>query len=178
MTQPRVLYLMITGAGPAKYIDVMIRLAQSDGWSVYCITSPSAVEHFLDLPALEQLTGHPVQTGHRRPGQQNLPPADSVIVAPATYNTINKFAAGIADTYVTTQLAELRGLGVRIVILPFVNDALANNPPLRRSIAELRESGVRVIFGPGQFEPHPPRTGDTVMDRYPWKQALDAASSC
>jgi hypothetical protein len=65
----RVLYLMITGAGPAKHIEVMVNLARDAGWSVYCIASPAAVEHFLDLDALEQLTGHPVRTGHQGPGQ-------------------------------------------------------------------------------------------------------------
>jgi phosphopantothenoylcysteine synthetase/decarboxylase len=172
----RVLYLMITGAGPAKQIDVMIRLAQEDGWSVYCVATPAAVEHFLDLDALEELTGRPVRTGHQGPGQPALPKADAVIVAPATYNTINKFAAGIADTYVTTQLAELHGLGVRIVVLPFVNSALASNRPFQRSVDELRQSGVRVMFGPGEFEPHPPRTGGSVMANYPWKLALEAAT--
>lgn len=172
----RVLYLMITGAGPAKHIDVMITLAHDAGWSVYCIASPAAVEHFLDLDALEKLTGHPVRTGHRKPGDPHLPKADAVIVAPATYNTINKFAVGIADTYVTTQLAELSGMGIPIVILPFVNDGLANNAPFKRSIEELRASGIRVLFGPGEFEPHQPRTGDSVMDKYPWKLALKVAN--
>lgn len=167
----QVLYLIITGAGAAKHVDVGIHLAQKEGWSVHCIASAAAVEHFLDLDALHQLTGHPVRTGH---GQPALPPADAVIVAPATYNTVNKFALGIADTYVTNQLAELRGLGIPIVVLPFVNTALASNPPFHRSIEELRQSGVRVLFGPGEFEPHPPRTGDSAVRSYPWKAALEA----
>jgi phosphopantothenoylcysteine synthetase/decarboxylase len=73
-----------------------------------------------------------------------LPPADAVIVAPATYNTINKWAAGIADTYVLTQLAELTGLGLPIAVLPFVNTALAANRVFHWSVAELRAAGVTV----------------------------------
>ncbi|MCP2242885.1 flavoprotein [Lentzea aerocolonigenes] len=169
-----VLYLMICGAGPADHIDRMVKLAQADGWDVWCIASPSAVEHFLDLDALEALSGHSVRTGHQRAGQPALPKAAAVIVAPATYNTINKWAAGIADTYVLTQLAELTGLGVPIAVLPFVNTALANNRVFHRSVAELRESGVTVLFGEGGFVPHPPRTGGKVMDSYPWQAALDA----
>ncbi|RZQ61211.1 flavoprotein [Amycolatopsis suaedae] len=171
----RVLYVVITGAGPARHVDRLVRLAQEAGWSVHSIATPAAVEHFLDLPALTELTGHPVRTGHRKPGDANLPKADAVVVAPATYNTINKFAAGIADTYVTTQLAELNGMGVPIVVLPFVNQGLANNRPFRRAVEELRLAGVRVLLGPGEFEPHPPRTGDTVIDQYPWALALAEA---
>ena len=102
-------------------------------------------------------------------------PPDAVIVAPATYNTINKWAAGIADNYVLTQLAELTGLGVRIVVLPFVNQALARNHVFVQSADTLRSAGVRVLLGPGEFEPHPPRTGDTAMETYPWRLALKAA---
>ncbi|QWF83109.1 flavoprotein [Amycolatopsis sp. CA-230715] len=172
----RVLYLVITAAGPAERIDVMIELARAEGWSVYCIASPSAVEHFLDLDAVRELTGHSVRTGYQGQGQPALPNADAVIVAPATYNTINKFALGIADTYVTTQLAELNGLGVPIVVLPFVNTGLAGNRSFQRSVEELRRSGVRVLLGEGEFEPHPPRTGDRAMATYPWKLALEAVS--
>lgn len=172
----RVLYVLITGAGPAKHIDVLINLAIDDGWSVHCIASAAAVEHFLDLDALEKLTGHPVRTGHRKPGQPDLPPADAAIVAPGTYNTINKWANGIADTYVTVRLAELTGTGVRMVLIPGVNSGLANNRPFQRSITELRTMGVRVLLGPGEFEPHPPRQGPQNMDKYPWKLALEAAA--
>ncbi|MEC3979815.1 flavoprotein [Amycolatopsis sp. H20-H5] len=163
----RVLYLLLTDAGPAKHIDVMINFALDDGWSVRCIASPAAVEHFLDLDNLERLTGQPVRTGHRRPGQPDLPPADAAIVAPGTYNTINKWAAGIADTYVTVCLAGLTGMGVRMVLLPFVNQGLANNRPFLRSIDELSAMGVRVLLCPGESEPHPPRQGPKIMDTYP-----------
>ncbi len=76
----------------------------------------------------------------------------------------------------TTQLAELTGLGAHIVVLPFVNQGLAANPVFVRSIEELRQAGVRVLFGPGEFEPHPPRMGGAVLDSYPWDRALAAAA--
>jgi phosphopantothenoylcysteine synthetase/decarboxylase len=169
-----VLYLFICGAGPASRITDIVTLAQTEGWSVYCVATPAAVEHFLDVPALETATGHQVRTTYRKPGDEPLPKADGVIVAPATYNTINKWASGISDTYALNQLAELTGLGVPIVVLPFVNQALAANRVFHRSVYELRTAGVRVLFGPGEFEPHPPRTGGQVLDTYPWGLALKA----
>jgi len=176
MSQRRVLYLMICAAGPASRIDDMIDLAHADNWSVYCIATPSAVEHFLDLPDLATRTGHAVRTSYHTPQDEPLPSPDAVIVAPATYNTINKWAAGIADNYVLTQLAELTGLGVRIVVLPFVNQGFAGNAVFLRSVEELRRAGVRVMFGPGEFVPHPPRTGGAVLNTYPWALALKAAA--
>jgi phosphopantothenoylcysteine synthetase/decarboxylase len=170
----RVLYLFICGAGPASRITDMVTLAHADGWSVYCVATPAAVEHFLDIPALERATSHQVRTTYRKLDDEPLPKADGVIVAPATYNTINKWAAGICDTYALNQLAELTGLRVKIVVLPFVNQALAANRVFTRSVEELQQAGVRVLFGPGEFEPHTPRTGEQVLDTYPWSLALKA----
>jgi hypothetical protein len=168
----RVLYLMICGAGPADRIDVMVKVAQAAGWSVHCLATPAAVDYFLDLDALTEMSGHPVRTDHQRAGQPGLP--NAVIVAPATYNTINKWAAGIADTYVLTQLAELTGLGVPIAVLPFVNTALAANRVFQRRVDGLRQAGVIVLLSGGGFEPHPPRTGGSRLDAYPWQSALEA----
>jgi phosphopantothenoylcysteine synthetase/decarboxylase len=173
----RVLYLVVCAAGPATRVGEVVRLAHSDGWSVHCFATASAVEHFLDVPALTDLTGHQVRTTYSRPGDEPLPRADAVVVAPATYNTINKWAAGIADNYVLNQLAELTGLGARIVVLPFVNRGLAANQVFLDNIETLRQAGVVVLFGPREFEPHPPRTGGTVLDAFPWGLALRRASA-
>jgi Flavoprotein. len=52
-------------------------------------------------------------------------PIYAVVVAPATFNTVNKWAAGITDTFATGLLCELTGLGVPILAVPLVKDALA-----------------------------------------------------
>ena len=175
MSAGRTLHLFICGAGPAQRVPEMIELAQKDDWEVYCIATASAVEHFLNISEVVAASGHPVRTTYRKPGDESTPAADAVIVAPATYNTLNKWSAGIADTYVLTQLAELTGAGVRMVALPFVNQALAANAAFARSVENLRASGVRVLFGPGEFEPHPRRTGGSALKTFPWSLALKAA---
>jgi len=146
----RVLYLVVCGAGPASRVEVIVKQAQARGWSVYCLVTAAAATHFLDIPAPAKLTSHQVRITYREAGDQPLPRADAIVVAPATYNTINKWAAGISDNYVLSQLAGLAGLagqGARIVVLPFVNRALAANWVFRASIEELRAAGVRVLFG-------------------------------
>ncbi len=94
-------------------------------------------------------------------------------MAPATYNTINKLACGISDTYALGVLAETIGLGLPVVILPFVNTALANREPFKRSVDRLRAEGASVLFGPGGIEPHQPHTGGDLIDEYPWSLAMD-----
>ncbi|ONH25677.1 flavoprotein [Pseudofrankia asymbiotica] len=169
----RVVYVIVCGAGPAGNVGQLVTHAREAGWDAYLVPTDTARRHFLDVPALEELTGHPLRGRFRTTGEPGrLPGADAVIVAPATYNTINKWAAGIADTYPLTLLAELTGAGVPIIVLPYVNSAFAANRVFTRSLDELRAGGVTVLYGPGAFEPHPPRGG--TIDTFPWDLAVQA----
>jgi Flavoprotein len=149
-------------------------MAQERGWTVRVVATPAALD-FLDLAAIEGQTGSPVRSQYRQPGEPRSQPADAIIVAPATFNTINKWAQGISDTYALGLLAEGTALAVPIVVLPFVNTALAGRVPFRRSVEELRREGARILLGPGGFEPHPPRTGGEHIVTYPWHIALSEA---
>jgi hypothetical protein len=144
------------------------------GWTVQVIATPAALE-FFDQATIEQLTGSPVRSQSSKPGSPRSRIPDAIIVAPATYNTVNKWAQGTSDTYALGILAEMTGMDTPIVVLPFVNSALANRVAFRRSVETLRSEGVHVILGPGGFEPHPPRTGAGRTEAFPWHLALDEA---
>lgn len=134
--------------------------------------TPSALD-FLSVADLETQTGRPVRSQYRKPGEPRSPKADAVIVAPATYNTINKWAAGVSDTYALGVLAEAPGIGIPTVALPFINTALAGRRVFCRSVEELQSEGVRVLLGSGKFEPHEPGTGGERVKFFPWSMALD-----
>jgi phosphopantothenoylcysteine synthetase/decarboxylase len=169
----RVLTVIVCGAGPASEVGELVKLAQKHGWAVQVIATPTALD-FLDVPAIEALTGSPVRSQYRKPGEPRSRQSDAIIVAPATYNTINKWAQGISDTYALGILAETSSLGVPIVVLPFVNSALAARAPFRRSVEELRSEGVHILLGSGGIEPHEPHTGGDLIASYPWYLALTA----
>jgi Flavoprotein len=175
-----VLYVIACGAGPAGHVTLLINDARARGWDPYLIATPAAVD-FLDEREIEKQTGHPVRSEYRKPGNasdgRSLPKADAIIVAPATYNTINKWANGISDNFALGILAEAIGLHIPVIVLPFVNSALASHPAFQRSITLLRDAGIDVIYGPGRLEPHPPGTGGSKFDTFPWHQALDQADS-
>jgi phosphopantothenoylcysteine synthetase/decarboxylase len=130
---------------------------------------------FFDQAAIEKLTGNPVRSQYSKPGSPRSLIPDAIIVAPATYNTINKWAQGTSDTYALGILAEMTGMDTPIVVLPFVNSALANRVAFNRSVETLRSEGVQILLGPGGFEPHPPRTGGDRIETFPWNLALDEA---
>jgi len=169
--------VVVCAAGAASQVGQLVELAQARGWVVRVVATPAALA-FLDVPKLEAMTGRPVLSEHRRPGEsrtRSLPEADALVVAPATYNTVCKLALGISDTYALGTLAEAIGRGVPVAVLPFVNTALAGRKPFGTAVESLRSEGVRVLFGPGQWEPHPPGTGGERIDAFPWAAVLDAA---
>lgn len=118
----RLLSVVVCGAGPASHVERLVIAAQGRGWSVQVIATPAGLE-FIDTGSLATLTGSPVRSQYRQPGEPRSAPADAFVVAPATYNTINKLAGGISDTYALGVLAEAIGLGLPVVVMPFVNTA-------------------------------------------------------
>jgi len=75
-----------------------------------------------------------------------------------------------------TSAAELMGRGIPVVIIPFVNAALAARAPFRRAIVDLRAEGVRVLSGPDDnWEPHPPGTGPGRQAMFSWQRAFQIA---
>ncbi|HEY1914620.1 MAG TPA: flavoprotein [Streptosporangiaceae bacterium] len=162
---------IVCGAGPASEAGQLVKLAQQRGWTVQVVATPAALD-FLDLAALEAQTGSPVRSQYRKPGEPRSRHADAIIVAPATYNTINKWANGISDTYALGILAETTGLGTPTVVLPFVNSALASRPPFRQSSENLRAEGVHILLGDGGVKPHEPHSGGALIASYPWHLGL------
>jgi hypothetical protein len=162
------------GAGPAAAIGTCVKLAQDRGWTVQVIATPAALD-FFDAAAIADQAGSLVRSQYAKPGAPRSLIPDAILVAPATYNTINKWAQGISDTYALGVLAETTGLGVPTVVLPFVNTALAGRAPFRRSVDSLRAEGVTILLGPGDIQPHPPRTGGDLAATFPWHLGLDEA---
>lgn len=174
MSEKKTLYVVVCAAGPASGVGTLVDLAQEQGWTVQVMATPSAVS-FIDVEALEKQTGRPVRSRHRAPGDPRSPKADAIIIAPATFNTINKLANGIADNYVLDVVNEAIGLGVPTVLLPFVNSSYAGRAPFRESVRKLRTEDVSVLIGKDAFVPHESGSGTSAFDTFPWRLALDQA---
>lgn len=137
-------HLVVCGAPPAGAITEFITILQGRGWDVCVIPTATALE-WLDTGAVEQLTGCTVQVQGRMPAEpKRLAKADLVIVAPATFNTINKWALGINDTPSLGVLNEALGSGVPIVVSPYVKESLAAHPAFSKSLEALSACGVEL----------------------------------
>ncbi|MET8462780.1 flavoprotein [Micromonospora zamorensis] len=141
------LYLVVCAAGPAEHIDELVGLLIADGWRVCMIVSPIAAP-WLDRQALQDKTGYLVRVEWRMPGDpEPHPPADVVLAAPVTFNTVTKWALGINDTLALGVLNESLGAGLPIMAFPHVKAELAAHPAYAGHVAVLRAAGVAVADG-------------------------------
>src|SRR5579862_1970991 len=166
-----VLSVVVSGAAPVADIGSLVKQAAGRGWTVQVIATPSAVA-FFDVAEIEAATGSAVRSRHRSPSEPRSRVPDALIVAPATFNLINQWALGIADSYALAVLAEQTGMGLPIVAMPCVSAPLAARPQFARSVKALRAEGISVLLGPGGTGP----LGATD-DTFPWHLALDEIHS-
>lgn len=170
-----VLYLFCSAAPPVHDVADVIRDAQALGFDVCLGLTPTAALWLGDqLPALADLTRHPVRFEYKLPGEADVwPKADVIAFAPATFNSVNSWALGLTHDFVIGVVAEGIGKGIPIVAMPCVNAAYARHRQFERSVTELRAMGVDVLYGEGGFVPNQP--GQGKPKEYPWRLLLDAA---
>ncbi len=147
--QGRRIALLVCGGIAAMKTPLLARAFRRQGAEVTIYVSSEALK-YVALDALEWAATQPVIT-HLSPRSEHLSkdhPYDAYVVAPATYNTINKFRRGIADTPVTTTLASALALlekrETQILVAPTMHGDL-HNSILQESLETLAKKGVWLI---------------------------------
>jgi phosphopantothenoylcysteine decarboxylase len=131
----RVLYLIVCAAPPASEAHELVKLAQAAGWEVCVIATPEAM-HWIEPAMLAELTGYDVRSEYRAASEaKSLPEADAIAVAPATFNTVNKFRAGIANTWPWACSASACAPGSPSCWRPTSRRSSPTIPPSRRAFA-------------------------------------------
>ncbi|WP_425838364.1 flavoprotein [Streptomyces fractus] len=170
------LYLFASAAPPVLDIAEVVEAAQADGWDVCLGLTPTAALWLGEkLDGLAALTRHPVRSEYKLPQEADAwPKADVILFAPATFNSINSWALGLTSSFVVGVAAEAIGKRIPTVAMPCVNAAYAQHRQLDRSIADLRDQGITVLYGESGFQPNP--AGSGAPKAYPWATALAAVN--
>ena len=107
--------------------------------SVHVVTTPAAATWVTppDSPSSDTagITSSP--TGRLRP--------DLVLLVPATFNTVNKWACGINDHPAMGLLHDALGAGTPTLACPFVNADLATHPAWTRSLHTLLSCRIELL---------------------------------
>ncbi|MBR8830539.1 MAG: Coenzyme A biosynthesis bifunctional protein CoaBC [Chroococcopsis gigantea SAG 12.99] len=141
--------LLITGGIAAMKAPFIARALRRQGAQVIAFVSKAGLR-YVTAETLAWSTNNRVIT-HLTPGAEHLSddnPFHLYLVAPATYNTINKFSHGIADGVITSTLASALGrleMGKsKILIVPTMHGSL-HNSILIQSLNILHQKGVEIM---------------------------------
>ncbi|MBM4344151.1 MAG: hypothetical protein FJ100_12350 [Deltaproteobacteria bacterium] len=145
--------LLLSGGIAAYRAPDVCRALRAAGARVYVYATPTALQ-FVAADALQWTALSPVVTALDGRAQHVEHAPDAYLVAPATYSTLNKVAAGVADNAVTTALASALGRleqgDAKVLLAPTMHGSMVNSI-LRESLAKLANLGCVVI---------PPRAED------------------
>jgi phosphopantothenoylcysteine decarboxylase / phosphopantothenate---cysteine ligase len=147
--QSKRIALLVTGSIAAMKAPLIARTLRRQGADVVAFVSPEALR-YTTIDALEWSTVNPVITKLTANAEHlsDDNPFAAYVVAPATYNTINKMALGIADGVITSSLGSAIGRMERgktqILIAPTMHGSL-HNSILTQSLHKLDRLGVKII---------------------------------
>lgn len=145
--------LGVTGGIAAYKAPLIVRELVKKGAEVRVVMTPSAKE-FVTALTLETVSNFPVisdifdpknmKTWHIEYAQW----ADCILIAPATVNSLAKFAYGIADNPVTTVFCAARS---SVVIAPAADMFMYNNVINIENIKKLESRGAYIVKGERGF---------------------------
>jgi phosphopantothenoylcysteine decarboxylase / phosphopantothenate---cysteine ligase len=140
--------LGVTGCiGAYKACEVLRELQKRDV-DVHVVMTEAATR-FVSPMTFEALSRHPVFTDQFALGAQGdirhislADAADLLLVAPATANSLGKFARGIADDALSTLYTATRA---PVVVAPAMNVNMFDHPAVAENLEILRARGVRIV---------------------------------
>lgn len=141
--------LLVSGGIAAFKAPLVARALRRQGADVVAFVSQEALR-YVTRETLEWSTVHPVVERLTAAAEHlsDAAPFDAYLVAPATYNTLNKMRFGIADTVITAALGSALGRmeqgRTRVLVAPTMHGSL-HTAILTESLAALMAMGVIVI---------------------------------
>lgn len=147
MSVPRIL-LGVTGGIAAYKAAELVRALVKEGAEVQCVLTGRA-EEFVTPTTLAALSERPVlRTEFEPEGRSDILHidavrwADALVVAPATGNTLARFAQGLADDLLSTIYLAFDG---PVVVAPAMNPRMWDAAETRSNIERLALRGVEIV---------------------------------
>ena len=144
--QGKKVVLGVTGSVACYRSVDLARKLMRRGAEVYVVMSESAAD--LVSPELFRwATGNPVMVEFTGDIEhvEYAEYADSMIIAPATANTVSKIAHGVADTSVTLTALTMRGAEKPVGVVPVMHLQLYKSPQMSSSVERLKSLGYHVL---------------------------------
>ena len=148
MSRGNVLFCLSGSIACYKACAVISRLVQA-GVTVQTAATPAALR-FVGAPTLEGLSGRPVfadlwEMGRALDHIELARAADLALVCPATANTINRLASGLADDPVGTLFLAWELSEKPWWLVPAMNARMWSHPATKAALERLRSWNVKIL---------------------------------
>jgi len=147
-TEPRILFLLTGSIACFKACELVSRLVKR-GCAVQTVASTGALR-FVGEATLEGLTGRPPFTDLYQPGRvmdhiHLARWAEAALLCPATANSLNRLAAGLADDAIGALYLAWEIAAKPWLIAPAMNATMWDHPATRASRQALAAHGARLL---------------------------------
>lgn len=142
------IYLIVTGAGTARRVPELLPKLCQIGPKVVVIPTPNAARIVSNrdmVLALPEGGPHRLVEGYFEESILPRPPFGLCLVAPCSFNSLNKLGQGIADNLALSVVAEAIGRRTPVIVGVSVNVPLWAHPQAQISAERLRSWGAEVI---------------------------------
>jgi phosphopantothenoylcysteine synthetase/decarboxylase len=169
--QPPLSLVVCAAPLAARAAGVAGALATGGGYDVTVLGTPAA-RAWLDAESVARATGRsPVFDFTRPPSEPRRRPRPmTVVICPATFNTLNKSAAGISDSHAMAVINEaLADPGRSLIVVPFVSEGLWEHPAWQPTLDRLSAHGamfVNPVDGSDEARPLESGTGPAIAEAF------------
>jgi phosphopantothenoylcysteine synthetase/decarboxylase len=142
------IYLVVTGAGTARRSPATLARLVQIGPRIVVLMTPNAGRIVAPRELTLVIEGddrHRLVESYFDDAILPRPPPGVVLVAPCSFDSLNKVGAGIADNLALSVVAEAIGRRTPVIVAVSVNVPLWAHPRARASVDALRSWGVEVI---------------------------------
>src|SRR5579864_5797269 len=140
-----VAYLVLSGTTTAARCPELLRALVGLGFAtIIALPTPNA-SRVLAPRELADVAGVQVVESYFDLAIRPRPPRGVVLFAPCGFNSLNKLAAGIADTLALSIVAEAIGRRTPVIVAPSLNQPLLDHPAAQASMRTLAGWGVTIV---------------------------------
>lgn len=143
--EPRRIYYVICGATAAYRAPGLIRALRDPALEIITLQTPSAV-HLLSPRELARVPGHRQVSSYFDDALLPRPKPGVILVAPCTFNSLNKLANGTPDNLPLSLATEAIGRGWPVLVAPSLNDGLWAHPRRAQAMDILSGWGVSLLL--------------------------------
>lgn len=138
------LYLIVSGATTARRVPGLLPRLVGFCPRVITVLTPNA-RQVVSPRELALVPGHRVVESYFDDAILPRPPRGVVLVAPCSFNSLNKLALGIADNLALSITSEAIGRQTPVIVAVSTNPPLWAHPRARESAETLRRWGCQVL---------------------------------